>query len=97
MTDESADRYVGAWLLVPELCHYQEGSPPLSGHYEIAQEAGVVTVMITWSDDAGVEHATSFAGPNDGRVMKTEAPVDHLESLGFCRGLLLSLASFWLC
>jgi hypothetical protein len=49
----------GVWALVPELCHYQKGTPPEQGRYEVTTHGGIVTsgdllsVMQENADGAG--------------------------------------------
>ena len=37
MKEEGRSGYIGTWILVPELCLYEEGNPPVRGVYQIAQ------------------------------------------------------------
>ena len=68
------DRYPGTWLLVPELCLYEEGEPPRSGLYRISQQAGEVSISIAWQAQDGSEHEVEFGGPHDGSRQASESP-----------------------
>ena len=73
------DLYLGSWELIPELCIYEEGQPPLSGRYEIQQSDGQVQISIAWRAKDGADHHTTFGSPNDGTRTPIEAPgVTHL-------------------
>jgi hypothetical protein len=63
----------GVWLLVPELCHYDQGEPPERGQYEIATQGGIVTFRIKWRK-GGQDFETSFAAPLDGSSVTGEFP-----------------------
>ena len=58
--------YTGTWILVPELCVYQEGQPPTRGVYTIAQRDGAVAISIDWTALEGGSHTIAFGGPIDG-------------------------------
>ncbi len=58
--------YVGTWILVPELCIYEEGNPPLSGVYRIAQIDDVVQISIDWQAQDGSKHQIQFQAPDSG-------------------------------
>jgi len=67
MTDDREKaHYLGTWVLVPELCLYEEGEPPSSGLYTIAQVGDEVGFAIEWTDVQGQRHDVRFAGPDDG-------------------------------
>ena len=69
-----SDLYIGEWELIPELCVYEQGSAPRSGTYSISDVAGITTIFIDWTDQAGEEHHIEYAGPADGSSQPTEAP-----------------------
>lgn len=71
--------YLGHWQLVPELCIYQQGEPPASGLYEIAEDGEQIVISIKWETAAGETQSASFAGPPTGEQLPIEAPgVSHL-------------------
>ena len=60
--------YEGTWDLVPELSHYDEGHPPVSGRYVIAQEGDRLRFDLTWREQDGTDHAVAFEGLADGGI-----------------------------
>ena len=68
------DSYIGTWTLVPELCIYEEGQPPLSGIYRISQSDGHVRISIDWEAPDGSAHQIEFGAPNDGTRQPSGAP-----------------------
>lgn len=68
------DEYVGSWELIPELCIYERGEPPLDARYRIAVTGDATTVSIQWTDRAGNENDLEFGGPADGSRLATDAP-----------------------
>ena len=74
------EKYLGSWELVPELCIYQQGDPPLEGTYHIGSKNGAIEFRIAWKDQAGQEHNLEFGGPLDGEAHKSDAPgVSHVK------------------
>ncbi len=61
-------RYVGKWILVPELCIYEVGEPPASGLYTIAAIGDRVRITIRWTTQAGDAHTIEFEGLADGAM-----------------------------
>lgn len=77
--DEDADRYVGVWILAPELCLYEQGECPASGRYEISQAGDRVQIAISWRARDGSDHEIAFGSPNDGSRTDSSAPgTSHL-------------------
>jgi hypothetical protein len=69
------DRFLGTWMLVPELCLYESGPVPASGVYEIAQRDGVVEFGVRWTMEAGgQEFSATFAGPSDATAQSLPLP-----------------------
>jgi hypothetical protein len=64
--DAVTSKYLGTWLLVPELCIYQQGDPPSRGVYTIAQSGDEVEISIAWTARDGTSHEISFRAPDDG-------------------------------
>ena len=64
--------YIGTWLLIPELCIYQNGEPPLRGIYEIQSDGTEVRISVNWTDKEGAEHAIEYGGAIDG----SKHPID---------------------
>ena len=62
----NAANYVGTWILIPELCIYQSGEPPLNGIYKIQSDGTEVRFSLTWTDKEAAEHAIEYGGPIDG-------------------------------
>lgn len=63
------DRYAGflaTWHLVPASCQYEQGDPPRSGTYRIAEEGDELVFDIEWVDAEGREQSVSFRGVPDG-------------------------------
>lgn len=60
--------YEGTWELVPELSHYDEGKPPVSGRYVIAQDGDDIEFHIDWIEVDGTEHQVDFKGVADGAI-----------------------------
>lgn len=60
--------YLGEWELIPELCLYASGEPPISGRYSITTTAdGQLSLGVSWrmaGDTA--DRTTTFGGPADG-------------------------------
>jgi len=60
--------YLGEWELIPELCLYASGEPPVSGRYAITTTAdGQLSLTVAWrmaGDTA--DRTTTFGGPSDG-------------------------------
>jgi hypothetical protein len=65
--------YTGTWILLPELCLYQEGQPPTRGVYTIVQCGSAVEFSIDWTALDGSSHTISFGGPVDGSTQPIEA------------------------
>jgi hypothetical protein len=63
--------YAGTWLLLPELCLYDEGDPPTSGVYTIAWSPSRIDISIAWQATDGQRHSISFGGPSDGTRQPT--------------------------
>ena len=68
------DAYIGTWTLVPELCIYEEGQPPLSGTYRISQSEGEVSISIDWEASDGSAHHIEFGAPSDGTRQPLSTP-----------------------
>lgn len=64
------DRFLGTWILDTSSCDYEQGAPPQSGVYRIADDdAGVLHFVIEWVDAEGKAHDVSFSGPPNGEAM----------------------------
>lgn len=74
MDQERKDGYLGAWILVPELCFYEEGTPPASGIYRISQHEDVVRVAVDWEAIDGSKHHVEFQAPDSGVKQSSSAP-----------------------
>ena len=61
--------FLGTWILIPDSCDYEQGEPPQSGTYQIADDAGRLELTMQWIDSAGDSHTAKFDGvPNGERV-----------------------------
>lgn len=64
----TADRFLGTWELVPELCLYEGRRRPAEGRYVIAPAGeGALRLTVRWrmADEDAWQEAT-FGGPCDG-------------------------------
>ena len=61
--------FLGTWILDPTSCRYEQGDPPHSSTYRIAEaEGGRLVFEINWVDAEGREHEVSFSGKPDGSL-----------------------------
>lgn len=74
MNEEGNPAYIGAWVLVPELCLYEEGNPPEWGIYQIAQLDEGVRISIDWEAQDGSKHHIAFQAPDDGVKQPSNGP-----------------------
>jgi len=65
---KGSDKFLGSWSLVPELCQYQDGHPPLSSDYKIDLKNNDVHFDVSWVDEKEKAHHIEFGGPVDGTV-----------------------------
>ncbi len=61
--------FLGTWILIPASCDYEQGEPPTSGTYRIAEHDGRLEFTIDWTDAEGKPHHAEFSGVPDGRKM----------------------------
>ncbi|MES2626452.1 MAG: hypothetical protein V4628_14300 [Pseudomonadota bacterium] len=66
--------YLGAWILIPELCVYQKGTPPLTGKYIISGNDHEIRFRIDWTDTEGTDHKLEFGGSLDGATNNVATP-----------------------
>lgn len=72
-TSAAPDAFLGTWDLIPELCLYDEGTPPEQADYEIVRAGGAVRLRITWRPAGAVSSlSTAFGGPDDGTVQPVQ-------------------------
>ena len=71
---ETKRSYLGTWTLVPELCLYEEGNPPVSGIYRIAQLDDDVRISIDWEAQDGSKHQIEFQAPDRGIKQPSNNP-----------------------
>ena len=71
---EEKRTYLGTWILVPELCIYEEGIPPVSGIYRISQLEGDVRISIDWEAQDGSKHQIEFQAPDSGLKQPSNNP-----------------------
>lgn len=60
--------YEGSWDLVPDLSHYDKGTPPVSGRYVITQTGDEIRFQIDLLDADGTTHQIDFKGVADGAI-----------------------------
>ena len=58
--------FLGAWVLIPESCQYEQGSAPREGRYVISDVEGSLHFQVAWTDADGGRHEVTFAGKPDG-------------------------------
>lgn len=66
--------YLGIWILIPELCYYQKGQPPLSGKYTISGDDAEIHFKVDWTDTQKASHTLEFGGSLDGTRHQVHAP-----------------------
>ena len=72
-TSGASDLFLGTWDLLPELCLYDEGTPPDQADYEIGRAGGGLRLRITWRPAGSASSlSTGFGGPDDGTVQPVE-------------------------
>ncbi len=71
---ETKRSYLGTWILVPELCLYEEGNPPICGVYRISQLEDDVRISIDWKAQDGSKHQIEFQGPDSGVRRPSSTP-----------------------
>jgi len=85
MNETRLDTFAGTWLLLPELCVYDEGRPPEHAIYRIDQTDDEVRILMTWQPaDTGEPQTAIFAGRPDGQVRPIPA-APHLTGLSITR------------
>ena len=67
------DPFSAVWRLVPELCLYEEGEPPLTGTYTIRLTGDEVTISIEWLGVDEQQHQVQFGGPTDGTLNESDS------------------------
>lgn len=82
MVDHS-NLFAGHWLLIPELCQYQEGGPPLACNYEIAVNGEKAQFSLSWTDKDGKPHSIHYGGPTDGSVIPFKG--GHISEMSFSK------------
>ena len=81
----TTDKFTGNWALIPELCQYQDGHPPVDGSYLISTEGEIVKLVLQWTDENGKAHKLDHGGRIDGSVQaisngKIEASYTRVDS-----------------
>jgi len=81
----TTDKFTGNWALVPELCQYQDGHPPVDGSYSISTDGDTVSLSLKWTDEHGKSHNLDHGGRIDGSVQvlnngKIEASYTRVDS-----------------
>jgi len=71
---EKKSIYLGTWILVPELCLYEDGNPPVSGIYRISQSDEDVRISIDWEAQDGSKHQIEFQAPDSGAKQPSSNP-----------------------
>jgi len=74
------DKYIGHWLLAPELSLYQSGEPPLSGSYSIRSREEQIEFEVEWMDASGSVQKLNYGGPLDGKKHAWDTPgISHIQ------------------
>ncbi len=58
--------FLGIWTLIPESCQYEQGDPPASATYRIAEDGDKLLFTMHWVDGTGETHQHEFSGVPDG-------------------------------
>ncbi len=75
---DASGLWCGTWILVQELCLYEEGQPPRSGLYRINRAEREIGISISWEAQDGTTHAVEFHAPEDGVRQPAAGPgVSH--------------------
>ncbi len=75
--------FVGRWALIPELCQYQDGTPPPHCVYEIAMQSDCADITLHWTDKDGKSHSLKYGGPADGSVVPFKS--GHVSEMSFSK------------
>ena len=74
MPSQSPDRFLGRWLLVPELSLHEYGPVPTGGEYRIEQEDRLIRITARWSWANGSTFDEQFVGKDDGSWQPHDGP-----------------------
>lgn len=58
--------FLGKWALIKGSCVYEQGLPPLDGHYFISAKAKDLLFEMIWIDNHGERHEFRFRGRPNG-------------------------------
>ncbi len=78
---DATNLFDGQWQLVPELCQYQDGSPPAFCLYEISIVGERANFSLTWTDKENKTHSLHYGGPTDGTVVPYKG--GHITEMSF--------------
>ena len=70
----SNGNYLGVWILIPELSHYEKGQPPLNGKYTISGDDAHIHFDVEWTDAQQAPHTLEFGGALNGQKHEVHAP-----------------------
>lgn len=74
MTAAHAETFLGHWQLLPELCLYEFGPPPVSGEYRIQREGRQLSIAIVWAMADGISQWAKFSAADDGSWQPYDGP-----------------------
>lgn len=74
MSTASPDRFLGRWLLVPELSLYEYGPVPASGECTIARDGRLLAISSSLALANGASVNESFSGREDGSWQPHDGP-----------------------
>lgn len=66
MTKPIYQGFLGSWVLDVETCDYEQGDPPKSAIYKIAEAGDELVFDMDWIDANDESHHASFQAPPDG-------------------------------
>ena len=53
-------QFLGKWSLIKGSCVYEQGAPPVDGHYQITQKTKDLLFQMVWLDNTGERHDFIF-------------------------------------
>ena len=62
-------QFLGKWSLIKGSCVYEQGAPPVDGHYQITQKAKDLLFQMVWLDNTGERHDFIFKSRPDNLAM----------------------------
>ncbi|MDA9123113.1 hypothetical protein N9J96_06385 [Paracoccaceae bacterium] len=62
-------QFLGKWSLIKGSCVYEQGAPPVDGHYQITQKTKDLLFQMVWLDNTGERHDFIFKSRPDNLAM----------------------------